>query len=248
MPIITRTEFLRTKPPLTRKEQSGSRLWLALLAGTTSDNRNLLDAELSKHLPGVGPGSIDWRSPIAGDDFREYRDARFLKALDLLALQPKLVGGAKTPAGFWPARGPVWDALAVDSSGLRILVEAKAHIPEIVSMKGCSATAQPSIKLIRKRFDQVKTALRVSTQADWTGPLYQHANRISHLWWLRQQGVDAHLVFLYFLNADEVDGPTATASWEGAIKLEEKLLGLRKDHALRDYVHHVFFDITPLKP
>jgi hypothetical protein len=31
---------------------------------------------------------------------------------------------------FWPARGPVWDAIGTTSDGKAVFVEAKAHIPE----------------------------------------------------------------------------------------------------------------------
>jgi hypothetical protein len=153
---------------------------------------------------------------------------------------------AQNPTGFWPARGPVWDALGVGPNGMRVLVEAKAHISEIAA-DGTGASA-PSKKVINAAFDQVKLALKVDKNADWTGPLYQHANRLAHLWWLRQQGEDAHLVFLYFVNADDVGGPATVERWNGAIELEEKVLGVGKRHVLRKYVHHVFFDVEPFKP
>ena len=245
MTITTKKAFLKQHPSLTPKEQKGSRLWLSLLVGVPG-NRWLLDAELAKHIPGVGPGSIDWRSPVAQDGLREYKDNDFLDAIGLLnKLRGKLVWTAKTPLAFWPASGPRWDALAVGPNEMRILIEAKAHIPEIAG-SGCGASARSSIDLIEKRFDQVKKALGVK-QGDWTGPLYQHANRLAHLWWLRQEGVDAHLVFLYFVNADDVGGPGTVEEWKGAIQLEERVLGIPKRHALRDYVHHVFFDVTPVK-
>ena len=247
MTITTRQAFLKQHPNLEPKARKGSALWLSLLVGAP-DNRWLLDAELSKHIPGIDPGSIDWRSPVAKDAFRECRDNDFLDALDLQKkLDGKLVRTAVSPQGFWPANGPVWDALAVGPNETRILVEAKAHIPEIAA-SGCGATAKSSIDLIEKRFDQVKKDLGVK-QGDWMGPLYQHANRLAHLWWLRrQEGIDAHLVFLYFVNADDVGGPGTVEEWKGAIHLEEKVLGIPKRHALREYVHHVFFDVAPLKP
>ena len=123
-------------------------------------------------------------------------------------------------------------------------MEAKAHISEIAA-SGTKASPQ-SRAVIDAAFDQVKKALKVKG-GDWTGPLYQHANRIAHLWWLRQKDVDAHLVFLYFIGDEQVGGPTTRARWEGAIELEERVLGLPKRHKLRPFVHHVFFDVTPLK-
>ena len=70
--------------------------------------------------------SIDWRSPIEGDDFAEYRDGAFLERLGLAHLKSEL-------AAFWPARGPQWDALGVTSAGTVLLVEAKSHIAEMCS-------------------------------------------------------------------------------------------------------------------
>ncbi len=240
MTLVKRREFQKKNPNAATK---GSQLWLQLLVGEPG-NRWLLDAELARHIPGLGPGTLEWRSPL-GPDFSEYRDGAFLHGLDLGHLEAALVHSAKS-AGFWPARGPVWDGLAVGPKGLKVLVEAKAHVPEIAA-SGTQAS-KPSRAVIDAAFDQVKQALGVKA-GDWTGPLYQHANRVAHLWWLReQQDVDAHLVFLYFIGADKVGGPSSRARWEGAIELEEKVLGLPKRHLLRPYVHHVFFDVTPLKP
>ena len=53
-------------------------------------------------------------------------------------------------------------------------------------------------------FAQVKKALGVAAHNDWTKDYYQYANRIAHLWWLRGNGVDAHLLFVDFLNDADV--------------------------------------------
>ncbi len=238
MTITTRKAFKKTH---SNSADKGSQLWLQLLVGETG-NLWFRDSELANHIPGIIPGSIDWRSPLA-PDFQEERDGAFLASIGLPALQNKLVWTPKNLTGFWPARGPVWDALAVGPNGMRILVEAKAHVAEIAS-GGAGARAQ-SKKVITAAFDQVKLDLGIRKEADWTGPLYQHANRLAHLWWLHQQGEDAHLVFLYFVNADDVGGPASAERWMGAIELEEKVLGVGKRHALRQYVHHVFFDVEP---
>jgi len=79
-------------------------------------------------------------SPIAQDDYAEYRDADFVRAVALDA-------SARDLATFWPSGGPSWDALAIISdlkSETRpgvILVEAKSHIPEIYG-SGCQASAR----------------------------------------------------------------------------------------------------------
>ena len=240
MTLTTLNSFKKQHP---NSADKGSRLWLQLLVGEPG-NRWFLDAELAKHIPGIVPGSVDWRSPLA-PAFKEHRDGAFLGSIGLPALRNKLVWTAKNPTGFWPVRGPVWDALAVGPNGMRILVEAKAHVAEIAS--GGTGASAPSKKVIAAAFDQVKQDLGIGKDADWMGPLYQHANRLAHLWWLHQQGEDAHLVFLYFVNADDVGGPATAERWRGAVELEEKVLGVGKRHALRRYVHHVFFDVEPFK-
>ena len=71
--------------------------------------------------------SIAWKSPLALDGYRECRDGDALQRLGIANL-------LRTPlSSFWPARGPVWDALAIASTKAPILVEAKAHIPEAAS-------------------------------------------------------------------------------------------------------------------
>ena len=82
---------------------------------------------------------------------------------------------------------------------------------------------------------------------DWTGTFYQYANRIAHLHFLRvDNGARAHLVNIYFLNADDVGGPTDRAEWNGAIKVVECYLGLGR-HRLAKYMHELFVDVSPLK-
>ena len=63
-------------------------------------NRKIIGAgELSDDLV------VEWLSPLAADDYAEYRDQSFL---DLAGLQL----GEVTLADFWPRRGPQWDGLA----------------------------------------------------------------------------------------------------------------------------------------
>ena len=68
---------------------------------------------------------IEWKSPLFGDDYAEYRDRDFLSKLGRDQLRSEL-------EKFWPSRGPQWDALAVCDDTL-LLIEAKAHIGELFS-------------------------------------------------------------------------------------------------------------------
>jgi hypothetical protein len=69
---------------------------------------------------------VEWLSPLASDDYAEYRDGDFLNLLGQGDLREELLS-------FWPQRGPQWDALGRTSRGDIILVEAKAHIAEMLS-------------------------------------------------------------------------------------------------------------------
>jgi hypothetical protein len=71
--------------------------------------------------------TIDWASPLELDGCCEYRDAIALKKAGVEALPVRSLND------FWPARGPVWDAIGRTSDDVAIFVEAKAHIPEAAS-------------------------------------------------------------------------------------------------------------------
>lgn len=165
---------------------------------------------------------IRWVSPIAGDDYAEYRDADFLRAVELGDYASEL-------ASFWPSGGPSWDALAVtyDTDGrIRpgvILVEAKSHISEIYGI-GCQANPA-SRDLIEKALAVAKQWCGASGDADWTGPLYQSANRLAHLYFIRERiKHTAWLVNLYFIN-DPI-GPADQAAWEVELQKVKASLGL----------------------
>lgn len=69
---------------------------------------------------------IEWRSPLKSDDYAEYYDGEFLTQLGIENLRVLL-------NQFWPGSGPRWDALARTDNGKIILVEAKAHVGEMIS-------------------------------------------------------------------------------------------------------------------
>jgi len=83
------------------------------------------------------------------------------------------------------------------------LVEAKAHIDEAVDFGSRAKT--DSLKQICRALTCAKKAFGVIGDAPWDSPFYQYANRLAHLYFLRQlNGLDAYLLFLYFADADFV--------------------------------------------
>ena len=59
---------------------------------------------------------------------------------------------------------------------------------------------------------------------------FQYANRLAHQYFLRELNqIPSRLVFLYFTNAKDVDGPSTEEEWRGAIRLLHAQLGLAQD-------------------
>jgi exonuclease III len=221
-----------TPKPLARK---GSRRWIQLAVNRRPE---VLNTAILRALAAPTGATVEWLSPLENEGYIESRDGDVWTRLQTEV-------SAEDARAFWPARGPVWDGLAVTSDGKRLLVEAKANIPEMLG-GGTRATGVAR--------EQILTALRGLQRklkprggADWAGRFYQHANRLAHLDFLRGRGVDAHLVYVYFLNARDVDGPTARAECQGAVRLMESYLGLGPRHALAPFVHEVFVDVDELR-
>lgn len=217
-------------PQLSGPKVKGSLRWIQLMVNT---HPRVLNAAIS-----LGP--IDWRSPLATDEFAEYRDTAFLDKLDV-----KL---PKVPLdSFWPARGPQWDALGRAKSGAVVLLEAKAHIAEIMS-PGSKAGQRSSQELIRKALDSTARALHAKLGLDWTKRFYQYTNRLAHAYLFQELNeVRTRLVFVYFLNdSDFPDGPTSRREWEAAVRVLHEALGITGH--VPNYVKDVFIDVRPPVP
>ncbi len=174
--------------------------------------------------------AIEWRSPLRSDNFAEYRDGAFLKLLELDELTAPL-------SEFWPRRGPQWDALGRTDAGDVLLVEAKAHIREFCS-PGTSAAPQSRAE-IENRLGQVAQALGAEAGRPWADMFYQLANRLAHLWFLRQHGIPAFLILVGFVGDEDMGGPAAAETWEAAYNLANYALGLSARHELSAFVIQV---------
>lgn len=176
----------------------------------------LLDQRL-REAGGLDEERINWRSPLKDDQWAEYRDADFLNRLGLGSLADEL-------KQFWPDRGPQWDALGRDSSGRIYLVEAKAHDREMIST--CQA-GHTSRDLISRSLNRCKQEFGVPIESDWLNGYYQYANRLAHLYFLQKQGVDARLVFLYFVGDCDMNGPLTQDEWSSCIQTATTWLGFK---------------------
>lgn len=146
---------------------------------------------------------------------------------------------------FWPARGPVWDALGITSEGHPLFLEAKAHIPEAATP--ASKASPASLQLIEQSLGEARQFYAPRATATWSNLFYQYANRLAHQYFLRKlNDVPSTLVFLYFVNADDMLGPMSAEEWNGAVQLIHAVLGLPKD--LKRYgVFDAFLDARLLQ-
>jgi len=182
-------------------------------------------------LAATGATSIAWRSPLAEDDFAEYRDADFLDRVDLGRLTTDL-------ADWWPVRGPQWDALGVTDRSDVLLVEAKAHVAEFCST-GTAAGEQSRIKIEAALADCANALGAEAARAAWSDVFYQLANRLAHLHFLRGKGVPAWLVLVGFIGDREMEGPNCAEAWNAAYQVALHALGLRRRHAMTRFMIHV---------
>ena len=197
----------------------GSRKWLQMLV-------NCCPRLLSEHILlklSSSTKQIVWRSPLRSDDYAEYFDEDFLDRLGVSLRENPL-------ESFSPRSGPRWDGLGVTGDRQFLLVEAKAHVRELHS--AMSARSDWSISRILRGFSKTKKYLRVDSNADWTRPFYQYANRLAHLYLLHDlNNVDAYLVNVYFLNDEDMKGPgtivpRTVEEWKTAVLAEEMALSL----------------------
>jgi len=185
-----------------------------------NEKRQAFNSVVAQSLPeyGLDENAIHWVSPLPEDTYSEYQDSEFLERVGLGIHTKQL-------QEFWPRRGPCWDALARIEDGC-VLIEAKSHVPEIYS-GGCGASSKSRQK-IKAALDATKTWLEVSPDTDWTGRLYQSANRYSCLYFLRQIAkAKAFLVNVYFVGDPRT--PTSRESWDAEIESVNRELGLVRE-------------------
>lgn len=201
---------------------AGSQLQTQLYVNKRADQ---LDAAIRDAFGDELAGaSFEWRSPLADDRYAEYWDPAFLKRL-------KLDDHVDALGTFWAKRGgPHWDALALvtqpghEHPGV-LLVEGKSYPDEMLKGSGLTATDPQSTHTIEKALAWTQGVLGIPLNtAAWTGPLYQNANRLAHVYWLRSRGVRAWLVHLLFTG--DKRSPTTAHEWHDALTQADKALGL----------------------
>ena len=193
-----------------------------------------------KKANALGRGnSVNWTSPREADEYKEFRDSAALRKLGVI---DSIIYPLKD---FWPQRGPVWDATGITNEGRPVLLEAKAHIPEAASPK--SGASPKSLELIESSLERARKYYTRKSTANWSGTLYQYANRLAHHYYLRElNNIPSVLIFLDFINATDMDGPKSVLEWQGATRLMHAMLGLPKSLESFD-VYHVCVDAAKVQ-
>ena len=177
--------------------------------------------------------SLVWTSPLEEDRFAEYLDRSFLRAVGLEHLAPSL-------AAFWPRSGPRWDGLArIETAGTLsgvVLMEAKSY-PEEMEGGGCKAEGA-SLRQIQHALAEAKRWFAVPESADWLRALYQFANRLAHVYFLRER----HGIATWLVNLCVIDDPTwkATSQTEWTAHMAELRARLGFDGRPIPWVADVF--------
>jgi len=205
-----------------------------LLQVAVAEYPDLLNQALKKAGAISNSETVAWTSPLSKDQFKEFQDQAALEKIGVANFITYPL------SKFWPKGGPVWDATGITNSGRSVLVEAKAHIPEAASpASGASpkslAHIEASLEAARKHYAPKSTAV-------WSGTFYQYANRLAHQYYLQKlNNIPSLLIFLNFINATEIDGPTSELEWEGAVRLIHAVLGLPK--SLQSHgIYHAYID------
>jgi hypothetical protein len=232
-------------PHLPGLVQKGSQYWLQI---AITYSPSILDSAFRKAGVIAHDEMIDWRSPIAADNFKEYQDDASFQKLGITNFPQKPL------ADFWPPKGPVWDGLALTKPRYEngiiaapkfVLVEAKAHVSEVMST--IKATSPTSIAKIKTALNAAHKFYAPRSTKNWDGEyFYQYTNRLAHHYFMcKVNDLSSRLVFLDFYNAKEMNGPTNSEEWIGVTKLIHEVLGLPE--SLEKFgVFHVHIDVDDL--
>ena len=132
---------------------------------------------------------------------------------------------------WWLCHGgntPVWDiASTCKVNGKRglILIEAKAHETELTDPGDCKSKNCKNIEQIRQAISEANCNLQLKTKNPWNLSQYGHyqlSNRFAWSWKLASLGVPVVLVYLGFLNAQDMacDSPIfkSESDWKRILK------------------------------
>lgn len=209
--------------------------------------RPVLDALIFTASPSLAiraRGSIKWVSPLAAAEYKEFADAAFLRECGLDANACAALGS------WWPAGGPVWDALGTvgldgTSTGI-LLVEAKAHLGELKANDVTRATGDGKA-VIERRLKESQEFFKASASLKpWEEAYFQVCNRFAHLYFLNEKlKVPAWLVWLFIVEAPEWPDRATAGQWARRLTEAYTAIGLSPGHPLHERVLVVFAPAAP---
>ena len=227
----------------------GSQRWLHILVNYRPD---ILNSAIGQRLPET-PGAIDWRSPLASENYKEHKDREFLVKLGNSPYLHDTLPAWRNLYDFWPKNGPRWDAHGITNKGQILIIEAKSHTKEMQGA-GSGAKDPESIEKIARSLKETQQFLGCVRAVDWAKSTYfQYANRLAHLYWFYElYSKDAYLVLLCFLNDTKMEArntivPKNSAEWKSAMAAQDRDMGIPECHPLSDRIIHVFIDVNIIK-
>ncbi|MBU1422825.1 MAG: hypothetical protein KKG06_06540 [Bacteroidetes bacterium] len=155
---------------------------------------------------------------------------------------------------YWPQTGNVqnWDAVGEingKDTDEYIFVEAKAHLGEIQSNCGASASSQKQIEAaMQETIDYF--GLKSAKVSNWLAPYYQYSNRLAFLHFLLKNNIKAHLLFIYFYGNEQKNAecPTDKLGWKNELRKMYSHLGIEEkkfDKSFYNRVHKIFLSTNP---
>ena len=197
-------------------------------------HRNLLEKAIRESIGNVKDvEAFDWFDfKFGGSGITSDNE---LKGLSFLGESQSIKGYIKSDWQSWDAIFKLEDSF--------YLVEAKAHIEEMRS--DCSSDEIKSQEKIKDYICNNLNGLGISINRDMClVNYYQLANRLATAAFLKNNGIDARCIYIYFMNGYEKPNDFKNASAEmfiDEINKEKAFLGLEGEH-LEDLLYHVFID------
>lgn len=106
---------------------------------------------------------------------------------------------------YWTGNTQHWDGIILHRSEGKeewIIVEAKAHLKEIRSDCGAKENSKNEAK-IKNAFAQTQKEFSINMNNNWLKNYYQLANRLAFINFLLDNGINASLLNIYFINGYE---------------------------------------------
>lgn len=200
----------------------------------TGRHRNKFDNKIKQLL---NIDNITWLDFDFSNDITEPDNE--LVGLSFLAKEPNYQAVISKWKEEWPQTGNSmnWDLVGYtihNDIKTWILIEAKAHIGELIN--NCGAVPKSLIKIGKALTDTANNiGTEISIDSPWSKKYYQLANRIYILDLLKRNNINSKLINIYFIG-DKIDSsrksPKDIATWKVEIDKMKKYLNIEKSNSI----------------